>query len=39
MRKLMEEYGQERYDEGYKKGIKKVIKRGMLKEPIMKNGK
>ncbi len=23
MRKLMEEYGQERYDEGYEKGIKK----------------
>ena len=28
MRKLMEEYGQERYDEGYEKGIKKGIKRG-----------
>jgi len=23
MRKLMEEYGQERYDEGYEKGIEK----------------
>ena len=28
MRKLMEEYGQERYDEGYEKGIKKGIKKG-----------
>ena len=27
MRKLMEEYGQERYDEGYEKGIKKGIKK------------
>ena len=28
MRKLMEEYGQERYNEGYEKGIKKGIKKG-----------
>ena len=28
MRKLMEEYGQERYDEGYEKGIKKGVKKG-----------
>ena len=28
MRKLMDEYGQERYDEGYEKGIKKGIKKG-----------
>ena len=31
MRKLMEEYGQERYDEGYEKGIKKGIKKGVKK--------
>ena len=28
MRKLMEEYGQERYDEGYEKGIEKGIEKG-----------
>ena len=31
MRKLMEEYGQERYDEGYEKGIKKGIEKGIEK--------
>ena len=29
--RLMEEYGQERYDEGYEKGIKKGIKKGVKK--------
>nr|WP_302146651.1 hypothetical protein [Methanobrevibacter smithii] len=32
MRKLMEEYGQERYDEGYEKGIKKGYAEGANNE-------
>lgn len=29
--RLMEEYGQERYEEGYEKGIKKGVKKGVKK--------
>ena len=32
MRKLMEEYGQERYDEGYEKGIEKGYAEGANNE-------
>ena len=32
MRKLMEEYGQERYDEGYEKGIKRGYAEGANNE-------
>ena len=32
MRKLMEEYGQERYDEGYEKGVKKGYAEGANNE-------
>ncbi len=32
MRKLMEEYGQERYDDGYKKGIEKGYAEGANNE-------
>lgn len=29
--RLMEEYGQERYEEGYEKGVKKGVKKGIKK--------